>query len=54
MYTHGPGSNIVPRSATAMTASASGSALAVSVVPSTGSTAMSTSGGAPLPTRSPL
>ena len=44
MYTHGPGSNIAPRSATAMTASASGSALAVSVVPSTGSTAMSTSG----------
>ena len=54
MYTHGPGSNIAPRSATAMTASASGSALAVSVVPSTGSTAMSTAGGEPLPTCSPL
>ena len=54
MYTHGPGSNIVPRSAIAITAIASGRLLAVSVVPSTGSTARSTSGGTPEPTRSPL
>ena len=54
MYTHGPGSNIVPRSDSAITASAFGRPWAASRVPSSGSTAMSTSGGSPLPTRSPL
>ncbi len=41
MYTQGPGSNIVPRSLTAMTASALPRPSDVSVVPSMGSTAMS-------------
>ena len=54
MYTHGPGSNIVPRSASAITDSAAGWPCAVSRVPSSGSTAMSTSGGLPSPIRSPL
>ena len=44
MYTHGPGSNIVPRGESAITESALGMPRAVSVVPSSGSTAMSTSG----------
>jgi hypothetical protein len=54
MYTHGPGSNIEPFSATAMTDSALPRPREVSVVPSMGSTATSTSGGVPLPTCSPL
>jgi hypothetical protein len=54
MYTQGPGSNIVPRSASATTASAFGIPFEVRVVPSSGSTAMSTSGGLPSPIRSPL
>ena len=45
MYTHGPGSNIELRSDSAITASALGCPFAVSVVPSSGSTATSTSGG---------
>ena len=45
MYTHGPGSNIVPRADSAITASALGIPCAASVVPSSGSTAMSTCGG---------
>ena len=45
MYTHGPGSNIVPRLERAITAKALGMPLAASVVPSSGSTAMSTWGG---------
>ena len=45
MYTHGPGSNIVPRSASAITAIALGMPSAVRRVPSSGSTAMSTCGG---------
>ena len=54
MYTHGPGSNIVPRSDSATTQRAFGWPLAVSVVPSSGSTAMSTAGGEPSPMLSPL
>ena len=54
MYTHGPGSNIVPRSLTPMTESALPRPCAVGVVPSRGSTAMSVSGGVPSPMRSPL
>ena len=54
MYTHGPGSNIVPRSDSAITASALGIPSAVSRVPSSGSTAMSTCGGLPSPICSPL
>ena len=54
MYTHGPGSNIVPRGDSAITDSALGIPRAVSVVPSSGSTAMSTSGAEPSPIRSPL
>ena len=53
MYTHGPGSNIAPRSATAITDIAFGRLLAVRPAPSTGSTAMSTSGPEPDPTCSP-
>src|ERR687898_760656 len=53
MYTHGPGSNIVPRSESAMTAMAFGRPRAVSVVPSIGSTAIS-QGGPPEPICSPL
>src|SRR3954466_16345281 len=45
---------MVPRSATAITAIAFGIPLAISVVPSTGSTATSQSGPSPLPTSSPL
>jgi len=44
----------VPRSATAITAIAFGAPFAVSRVPSSGSTATSTSGPCPLPTSSPL
>ena len=54
MYTHGPGSNIVPCSDTAITATAPPRPLEVSVVPSIGSTAMSTCGLVPSPTTSPL
>ena len=54
MYTQGPGSNIVSRSASAITARADGIPRAQSLVPSSGSTAMSTSGGLPSPIRSPL
>src|SRR5581483_5108141 len=54
MYTAAPGKNIVPRSASAITAIAFGAPFAVSRVPSSGSTATSTSGPAPLPTCSPL
>ena len=43
-----------PRSAMASTASAFGMALAQIVVPSSGSTAMSTSGPSPMPTSSPM
>ena len=50
----GPGSNMVPRSATAMTARAPPRPRAVRVVPSMGSTAMSVSGGVPSPIFSPL
>jgi hypothetical protein len=45
---------MVCRSAAATIASAFGRLFAVSVVPSTGSTAMSTSGPVPSPTCSPL
>src|SRR5512133_574758 len=54
MYTAAPGKNIVPRSATAMTAIAFGWPSAVNRVPSSGSTATSTSGPVPSPTGSPL
>ena len=54
MYTIGPGLNIVPRSASAMTEIALGMPSAVSRVPSSGSTAMSTSAGEPSPICSPL
>src|SRR5438093_1094060 len=54
MYTAAPGKNIVPRSATAMTAIAFGWPSAVSRVPSRGSTATSTCGPVPSPTDSPL
>jgi hypothetical protein len=54
MYTHGPGSNIVPRGLSAMTASALGRPCAARRVPSSGSTAMSTCGGEPSPMLSPL
>src|SRR5918995_1619008 len=50
----GPGSNIEPRSASAITASALGIPSAHRRVPSRGSTAMSTSGGVPSPICSPL
>src|SRR3954465_2310361 len=54
MYKAAPGKNIVPRSATAMTAIAFGWPTDVRRVPSSGSTATSTSGELPLPTSSPL
>src|SRR3954452_2294401 len=54
MYSAAPGKSIVPRSATAMTAIAFGWPSAVSRVPSSGSTATSTSGPSPFPTSSPL
>jgi len=54
MYTAAPGKSIVPRSATAMTQIALGCPSAVSRVPSSGSTATSTSGPSPLPICSPL
>ncbi len=54
MYTHGPGSNIEPRAEIATTERALGMPFAVSVVPSSGSTAMSTAGPEPSPTFSPL
>src|SRR5215831_9642834 len=54
MYTAASGKNIVPRSASAITAIAFGWPSAVSRVPSSGSTATSTSGPVPSPTRSPL
>ena len=54
MYTAAPGKNIVPRSATAITAIAFGIPSAVRRVPSSGSTATSTSSPSPFPTRSPL
>src|SRR3954447_8756606 len=54
MYTHGPGLNMVPRSLMAITASAFPRPSEVSVVPSMGSTAMSTAGGVPSPICSPL
>jgi hypothetical protein len=54
MYTAAPGKNIVPRSARAITAIAFGIPSAVSRVPSSGSTATSTSGPWPFPTSSPL
>src|SRR2546425_13228276 len=54
MYTAAPGKNIVPRSATAMTAIAFGWPSAVRRVPSSGSTATSTCGPSPLPISSPL
>ena len=54
MYTHGPGSNIEPRSDRAMTARALGIPSAARRVPSSGSTAMSTLGGVPSPICSPL
>ena len=54
MYTAGPGLNIVPRSDNAITDSALGNPIAVSSVPSSGSTAMSTCGGEPSPICSPL
>ncbi len=54
MYSAAPGSNIVPRSETAMTAIAFGMPSAVSRVPSSGSTATSTSGPVPSPISSPL
>src|SRR5205823_3416470 len=49
-----PGKSIVPRSATAITAMAPVCPSAVSRVPSSGSTATSTSGPSPFPTSSPL
>ena len=54
MYTHGPGSNIVPRSLSAITAIAPGRPSEVRVVPSIGSTAMSIAGAEPSPISSPL
>ena len=54
MYSAAPGKNIVPRSATAITEIAFGIPSAVSRVPSSGSTATSTSGPVPSPTSSPL
>ena len=54
MYTNGPGLNIVPRGAMATVASELVRPKASGRVPSIGSTATSTSGGAPLPTFSPL
>ena len=45
---------MVPWSESAITDSADGIPRAVSVVPSSGSTAMSTDGGLPSPMRSPL
>src|SRR5215211_2200657 len=54
MYKAAPGKNIVPRSATAITAIALGWPSAQRRVPSSGSTATSTSGPLPLPTSSPL
>ena len=54
MYTAAPGKNIVPRSASAITAIAFGMPRAVSRVPSSGSTATSTPGPLPSPTSSPL
>jgi hypothetical protein len=54
MYRTGPGSNIVPRALSAMTASAFGMPSAVRRVPSSGSTAMSTCGSEPSPICSPL
>jgi len=54
MYTNGPGLNIEPRSATAITLSALPRPSEVSVVPSIGSTATSVTGLLPLPTCSPL
>src|SRR5262245_26566451 len=54
MYTAAPGKNIVPRSATAITAIALVWPSAVSRVPSSGSTATSTCGPMPVPTVSPL
>ncbi len=54
MYTIGPGLNIDPRSDSAITEIALGIPSAVSRVPSSGSTAMSTSGGVPSPICSPL
>ena len=54
MYTQGPGSNMVPSSDTAITASAPPRPSAVGVVPSMGSTAISALGGVPSPIRSPL
>ena len=54
MYSAAPGKNIVPRSATAITAIAFGIPSAVSRVPSSGSTATSTAGPRPFPTSSPL
>ncbi len=44
----------MPRGAMAMTVSAFGMSLAVSVVPSSGSSAMSTAGPLPVPTSSPM
>ncbi len=54
MYRAAPGSNIEPRSETAMTEIAFGMPSAVSRVPSRGSTATSTSGPEPSPISSPL
>ena len=54
MYTNGPGSNMLPRSATATVASAFARPSASNRVPSMGSTAISTSGGFPVPSFSPL
>ena len=54
MYTHGLGSNIEPRSLTAMTDRAFPHPAAVRAVPSRGSTAMSVIGGVPSPICSPL
>ena len=54
MYIAAPGKNIVPRSATAITEIAPGIPSAVSRVPSSGSTATSTSGPVPSPISSPL
>src|SRR5919108_717102 len=54
MYTIGPGSNIAPRSASAITEIAFGLPNAHRRVPSSGSTAMSTCGGLPSPITSPL
>ena len=54
MYMQGPGSNIVPSADTAITATAPPRPMDVSVVPSMGSTAMSTLGSDPSPTTSPL